>query len=93
MSSISRIKKSPSEPTKTGIGGIELTEDGVALAFERRHENDLRYCHDAGRWYAWTCTRWEQDRTNCVAFTFARTLTRKLNRTSEFKTKAIDVHP
>ncbi len=41
---------------------VELTEDGVALAFARRRRDDLRYCHDAGAWFVWAGTRWRQNR-------------------------------
>lgn len=67
---------------------IELTEDGVALAFEEQNRDRLRYCHDTGGWYVWTGTHWQPNRDG-LAFTWARDLVRTLNRTAEFKTKAI----
>lgn len=67
---------------------IELTEDGVALAFEQQNRDRLRYCHDTGGWYVWTDTHWQQNRDG-LAFTWARDLVRTLNREAEFKTKAI----
>lgn len=67
---------------------IELTEDGVALEFMKAHRDQLRYCHDTGRWYVWTGSHWQANRDH-LAFHWARNLARKLNRNAEFKTKAI----
>ena len=75
-------------PAAPNADDIELTEDGVALAFEQQHRNRLRYCHDTGGWYVWTDTHWQQNRDG-LAFTWARDLVRTLNRQAEFKTKAI----
>ncbi|WP_240790045.1 phage/plasmid primase, P4 family [Roseomonas sp. HF4] len=69
-------------------GQVELTEHGVALAFAKRHGNDLRYCHTTGCWYRWDDVRWVRDRTR-RAFTWARQLVASLNRGAEFKTQAI----
>lgn len=67
---------------------LELTEDGVALAFAQKHADALRYCHDTGGWYVWTGTHWRLNKDK-IAFSFARQLVRSLNRDAEFKTKAI----
>lgn len=67
---------------------LELTEDGVAIEFTRKHGDALRYCHDSGSWYRWTGTHWQVNRDK-LAFSWARTLVRRLNRSAEFKTKAI----
>ena len=67
---------------------LELTEDGVALAFEQRHGDALRYCHDTGKWFVWSGTHWQLNRDK-QAFTWSRELVRSLNRSAEFKTKAI----
>jgi putative DNA primase/helicase len=67
---------------------LELTEDGVALAFARKHGEALRYCHDTGGWYVWTGTHWRVNKDK-IAFSWARQLVRSLNRNAEFKTKAI----
>ena len=50
---------------------LNLSEDALALIFERQHADTLRYCHTACAWYKWTGTRWEQDRTR-LAFAWAR---------------------
>lgn len=75
-------------PPPKPAAGMELTEDGVALAFVDKHANGLRFCHDSGAWYVWKGTHWEQNKTG-LAFTWARDLVRELNRDTEFKTRAI----
>ncbi len=67
---------------------IELTEDGVALAFADRHRDYLRYCHDTGGWHTWTGTHWKLNRDG-IAFTWARELVRSMNRKTELKIRAI----
>lgn len=67
---------------------VELTEHGVALAFAKRHDADLRYCHTSGIWYRWQGVRWVPDQTR-KAFNWARHLVASLNRDAEFKTQAI----
>lgn len=52
-----------------------LSEDMLAQVFEYRHADQLRYCHTAGAWYAWTGTRWQQEKTQ-RAFNFAREICR-----------------
>lgn len=69
-------------------GQVALTEHGVALAFAKRHGDDLRYCHTSGCWYRWEGARWVPDRTR-KAFTWARHLVASLNHGAEFKTQAI----
>ena len=53
----------------------ELNEDALAMVFERRHGDDLRYCHTAGAWYVWTGTHWRKEATN-LAFNWAREICR-----------------
>lgn len=60
--------------------GFELTEDGLASAFERRFRDGLRYDHDLGRWFVWDGGRWAQNRTD-LAFSWARRICRELNVT------------
>ncbi len=67
---------------------VELTEDGAALAFEAKHRDGLRYCHDAGAWYAWSGTHWRPDGTG-LAFTWARDLVREMNRGADLAGRAI----
>ena len=61
---------------------IELTEDGVALRFAQQHGDEMRFCHDARRWYFWTGTHWRENRDH-LAFSWARELVRGLNRSAE----------
>lgn len=61
-----------------GSGEPELTEDGVALAFTTRFGTELRYDHEAARWYAWTGDRWRAD-TKQLAFSWCRVTARELS--------------
>jgi putative DNA primase/helicase len=56
-----------------------LTEDRAALDFAERHLNDLRFDHDVGKWFQWTGSRWQKDRTQ-FAFSETRDLVRELSR-------------
>jgi len=67
---------------------VELTEDGIALEFERRFHNRLRYCHSLKRWHEWQETHWRPNH-DAKAFHWARALVRQHNRNAEFKTRAI----
>lgn len=64
------------------VAGFDRTEDGIALAFAAKHNRDLRYCHDDGKWHVWTGTRWQKDETK-LAFSLARKMCRDFNTTSE----------
>lgn len=66
---------------------VELTEDGVARAFMQKYRQELRFCHDAGAWYAWSGTHWQQNHDN-LAFAWARELVHALNRDESLKVKA-----
>jgi putative DNA primase/helicase len=64
-----------------------VTQDGVARVFARRYGDTLCYCHDAGRWYEWTGTHWQVDKTD-KAFHFVRELGREYTddaKTGELK--------
>lgn len=61
-----------------GAAAVELSEDGIALEFARRHEATLRYCHSTGAWYEWSGASWRLDETE-RAFSWARDLCRELN--------------
>lgn len=39
------------------------SDDGLALAFTKRHCRDLRYVSEWKKWFIWNGTRWEPDRT------------------------------
>jgi putative DNA primase/helicase len=58
---------------------LELTEDGIALAFTAHHHELLRYCHDAGSWFHWTGAIWRRERTK-LAFSWARQVARQMIR-------------
>ena len=66
-----------SSKTKNDISGFDLTEDGIAQAFTKRHADDLRYCHDTGAWFQWTDQRWRKDETK-TAFNWARLMCRQM---------------
>lgn len=57
----------------------DLNEDALAMVFERRHADDLRYCHTAGAWYVWTGVRWKKEATN-LAFNWAREICRHFGK-------------
>ncbi len=44
-------------------GRVPFSEDDLADKFSAEHIDDLRYCHDWGRWLEWTDTHWRVDRT------------------------------
>jgi hypothetical protein len=44
----------------------EFAEDAIALAFTKKHGNNLRYTAAWGRWSVWNGTRWESDNTGLV---------------------------
>jgi putative DNA primase/helicase len=54
-----------------------LTEDSTALAFTDRYHDRLLFDHDVGKWFMWTGTRWQCERT-CLAFSWARDLAREM---------------
>ena len=71
------------------LGRAELlTEDSVALAFTDRYRDRLRFDHDHGKWYVWTGTRWQCERT-CLAFCWARDLVRELAKALPEKVRLI----
>jgi hypothetical protein len=51
--------------------GAALSEDALALAFTRRHDDELRYASFLGRWLEWTSGHWEPEPT-LTAFNLAR---------------------
>lgn len=65
------------EKARAELGGFDPTEDGIALAFAKRHADVLRFDHDAGAWYAWDGTIWRKDGTK-LAFSWARKLCRDM---------------
>jgi putative DNA primase/helicase len=65
-----------------------VTEDAAALAFTERYRNTLRFDHDIGKWFVWTGTRWQCERTG-LAFSWARELARELARAEPNKVRLI----
>ncbi|MCH8998205.1 MAG: hypothetical protein IID48_08040 [Proteobacteria bacterium] len=57
-------------------GRVPFSEDDLADKFSTEHRDDLRYCHDWGRWLQWTGTHWRVDRTVHV-FDLVRDVCRK----------------
>lgn len=53
------------------------TEDGIALAFEARFKDQLRFDHNAGSWFEWTDSHWKREETQ-LAFHWCRTIAREL---------------
>ncbi len=58
---------------------VDLSEDGIALAFAARYAHTARYCHTTGAWFTRTETRWRRD-NSLLAFAWARDLCREANR-------------
>jgi putative DNA primase/helicase len=56
---------------------LEISEDAIALAFTKRHRNDMRYCKQHGAWYEWDGSRWQRDHID-RAFHFAREIARSM---------------
>ena len=56
------------------------TEDNVALVFQDRFKDELRYCQQWGRWLRWNESKWEADHT-LLAFHYCREIARKVNQT------------
>ncbi|MBA2717526.1 MAG: hypothetical protein H0U51_10820 [Propionibacteriales bacterium] len=84
------VPEADDEKTAGEVGDPPLlTEHGVAVAFERRHKDELRYCHHTGAWYVWTDdTHWKRNGTK-LAFSWARRLVADMNRDEEIKIQAI----
>lgn len=52
-------------PTEINFDGrvYELSQDGMAQAFEDRFKDSLRFCHSAGAWYEWSGQVWQKEKT------------------------------
>ncbi|WP_050009035.1 phage/plasmid primase, P4 family, partial [Komagataeibacter europaeus] len=66
----------------------DLTEDGIALAFARLHQDDLRYDHTRGSWYHWTGKAWRRDETK-LAFSWARRVCRHMAKEAGAENKLL----
>ena len=65
-----------------------LTEDSAALAFTDRYRDRLLFDHDNGKWFMWTGTRWQLEKT-CLASSLARDLARELAEKASPKVQLI----
>jgi len=65
------------ETARAELGDFDANEDGIALAFAKRHADALRFDHDASAWYQWDDMIWRRDRTK-LAFSWARILCRDM---------------
>ncbi|WP_254073239.1 phage/plasmid primase, P4 family, partial [Acidisphaera sp. S103] len=72
-------KPKPAPAPTTSLEGFDLTEDGIALAFTKEHQDALRYDHSIGKWFQWTGKSWRQDETK-VAFSWSRRTCRQIAR-------------
>lgn len=70
-------KPKPALAPTASLDGFDLTEDGIALAFTKAHQDLLRYDHSIGKWFQWTGKAWRQDETK-VAFSWSRRTCRQL---------------
>jgi putative DNA primase/helicase len=81
--------KPPPDPTAS-LQGYDLTEDGIALAFAKAHQDLLRYDHSIGKWFQWTGKAWRQDETK-LAFSWSRRTCRQLAKEAGAKNKLLAV--
>jgi putative DNA primase/helicase len=65
-----------------------ITEDAAALVFTVRRSDQLRFDHDAGRWFVWTGKYWRLERTK-LAFAWARDLARELAQAKAAKARVV----
>lgn len=63
---------------------MPLTEDGAALEFARLYSDELRFCHDHGKWFRWNGSTWRIENTG-LAFHYARELARDLSKAEDLK--------
>jgi putative DNA primase/helicase len=74
------------KPSAAAIDGFDLTEDGLALAFAKAHQDLLRYDHTRRAWFQWTGKSWRHDETR-LAFSWSRGICRKLGQGSDVSAK------
>jgi len=67
---------------------VVVTQDSVGLVFAERYDGQLLFDHDTGRWFRWTGTHWQQERTR-LAFDWARNLTRELTEEQSLKVQGL----
>lgn len=75
------VTQSPVEqPAQAAGRRAQATEDLVALEFEGKFREQLRYCDAWGQWLHWNSSKWEADHT-LLAFHHCREVARSLNET------------
>jgi putative DNA primase/helicase len=67
---------------------IEITEDGVALAFTSRFDGQLRFDHDAGQWFEFKGDFWQIDEKS-RAYSYCREIARAASADSSPREMAI----
>lgn len=70
---IQRAWEKQPEPVEkdSALDGFELNEDGVIRAFTARHADELKFDHDAGKWFQYDRNYWRRENTK-LAHHFAR---------------------
>lgn len=79
--------KPRAEMPTAALDDVELTEDGVALAFTERFGGTLRFDHDAGAWFEWMGDHWRQDGTG-LAFAWCREVARGASADADDRDRA-----
>ena len=46
-------------PTAPAVGTLARSEDGHSQALIAQHGDEIRYCHEMGRWLAWNGWKWQ----------------------------------
>jgi putative DNA primase/helicase len=74
------LAKKPAQPDSVQLAGIinKPTEEKVAGLFETEYGEQFRYCADWKKWFSWTGSYWEHERTD-MAFDYCRTLAVRIN--------------
>ena len=75
ISTVMARDKAPPEPSIEQVPAF--SDDWLALAFTKRHANDLRYCALWGKWLCWDAARWKIDETKRI-FDFVRKIIREV---------------
>ncbi|GLK54402.1 P4 family phage/plasmid primase-like protein [Methylopila capsulata] len=70
------------------LGAYALDENGVINAFTDRHAGELKFDHDAGRWFVFVNGLWREERTK-LALAYARNLSTELAK-RDAKVKALN---
>lgn len=73
-----RLKQLIEIAEKARVAAKDNTQDGIAEAFAELHEDVVRYCHTANKWYIFDGNTWQQDKTK-MAFNWVRQIGRKLD--------------